>query len=162
MPCRIQVYTNSHRPAFCWKWTQRSVLWLLLLLLLLLLILKVHTDYYGIGQEQAWEKTNLIYQFSCHEGDCELHNQTFIGLTTTTLSRRLTMHLSNGGPKQHTQNSHNINLTRESLVNSTNIICTNNDPYRLSSLEALYIRKLSPSINKQITSSHRTVKLFTS
>ena len=37
MPCTIQVCTNSHRPAFCWKWTQRSVLWRLLLLLLLLL-----------------------------------------------------------------------------------------------------------------------------
>ena len=79
---------------------------------------------------------------------CELHNQTYIGLTTTTLSRRLTMHLSNGGPKQHTQNSHNINLTRQSLVNNTKIICTNNDPYRLSIIEALYIRKLCPSINK--------------
>ena len=35
MPCTIQVCTNSRRPAFCWKWTQRSVLLLLLLLLLL-------------------------------------------------------------------------------------------------------------------------------
>ena len=30
MPCTIQVCTNSSRPAFCWKWTQRSVLLLLL------------------------------------------------------------------------------------------------------------------------------------
>ena len=37
MPYTIQVSTNSHRPAFCWKWTQRSVLLLLRLLLLLLL-----------------------------------------------------------------------------------------------------------------------------
>ena len=108
------------------------------------------------------KKTNLIYQFFCHEGDSELHDQTYIGLTTTTLSRLLTMHLSNGGPKQHTQNSHNINLTRESLVNNNKIFCTNNDPYRLSILEALYIRNLSPSINKQITSSHSTLTLFTS
>ena len=49
------------------------------------------------------------------------------------------------------------------LVNNTKIICTNNDPYRLSILETLYVRKLSPSINKQIiTSSHRTLELFTS
>ena len=107
------------------------------------------------------KKTNLISQFSCHEGDYELHNQTYIGLTTTTLSRRLTMHLSNGGPKQHTQNFQNINLTCESLVNNTRIIFTNNDPCRLSILEALYIRKPYPSINKQITSSLCTLKLFT-
>ena len=36
MPCTIQVCTNSRRPAFCWKQTQRSVLLLCLLLLLLL------------------------------------------------------------------------------------------------------------------------------
>ena len=39
MPYTIQVCTNSRRPAFCWKWTQRSVLLLLPLLLLLLLLL---------------------------------------------------------------------------------------------------------------------------
>ena len=31
MQCTIQVRTNSRRPVFCWKWTQRSVLLLLLL-----------------------------------------------------------------------------------------------------------------------------------
>ena len=31
MPCTMQVFTNSRRPAFCWKWTKRSVLLLLLL-----------------------------------------------------------------------------------------------------------------------------------
>ena len=41
MPYTIQVCTNSRRPAFCWKWTQRSVLLLLPLLLLLLLLLLV-------------------------------------------------------------------------------------------------------------------------
>ena len=32
MPYTIQVCTNSRRPAFCWKWTQRCVLLLLRLL----------------------------------------------------------------------------------------------------------------------------------
>ena len=62
-------------------------------------------------------KTQLLSQL-------DQKNFFSVGLTTTTLSRRLTMHLSNGGPKQHTQNSHNINLTRESQVNNTKIICT--------------------------------------
>ena len=92
------------------------------------------------------KSTNLIYQFSCHEGDCELHNQTYIGLTTTTLSRRLTMHNSNGGPKKHTRNSHNINLTRESLINNTKIICTNNGP--ISIIHSTSISSAHPLINK--------------
>ena len=35
-----------------------------------------------------------------------------------------------------------------------------NDTYHLSILEALIISKLQPSIIKQLTSTHRTLKLF--
>ena len=34
MPCTIQMCTNSRRPAFCWKWPQRSVLLLLLIIII--------------------------------------------------------------------------------------------------------------------------------
>ena len=52
MPCTMQVCTNSRRPAFCWKWTQLSVLLLLLLLLLPLLLhpcntLMLHTPQFS-------------------------------------------------------------------------------------------------------------------
>ena len=47
------------------------------------------------------------------------HNNIYIGLTTTTLSRRLTMHLASGGPKQHALENHNLTLTRDDLVNNT-------------------------------------------
>ena len=40
-------------------------------------------------------KTNVIYQFKCPLGDCiSENNNIYVGLTSTTLSRRLTMHLS--------------------------------------------------------------------
>ena len=45
-----------------------------------------------------------------------------IGMTTTTLSLRLTMHLASGGPKQHALTNHHMPLTREELVNNTKII----------------------------------------
>ena len=47
------------------------------------------------------KKTNVIYQYKCSHGDCEHLNNTYIGMTTTTFSRRLTMHLASRGPKQH-------------------------------------------------------------
>ena len=74
------------------------------------------------------------------------------------------MHLSNGGmeARSNIHKTHTYQPHRASLVNNTKIICTNNYPYPLSILEALYIRKLSPSISKQITSSHHTFKLFNS
>ena len=38
---------------------------------------------------------NLIYKFKCPLGDCiSDNNNIYVGLTSTTLSRRLTMHLS--------------------------------------------------------------------
>ena len=41
------------------------------------------------------QKTNVIYQFKCPLGDCVSdNNNIYVGLTSTTLSRRLTMHLS--------------------------------------------------------------------
>ena len=70
------------------------------------------------------------------------------------------MHLSSEGPKQHTFDSHKNTLNRETIVNNTKILRIENDTYHLSSLEALLIRKLQPSINKQLTSTHHTLKLF--
>ena len=41
------------------------------------------------------QKTNVIYQFRCTLRDCiSENNSIYVGLTSTTLSRRLTMHLS--------------------------------------------------------------------
>ena len=49
------------------------------------------------------QKTNVIYQFKCPLGDCiSENNSIYDGLTSTTLSRRLTMHLSDTSSKaQH-------------------------------------------------------------
>ena len=41
------------------------------------------------------QKTNVIYQFKCPLGDCiSDNNNIYFGWTSTTLLRRLTMHLS--------------------------------------------------------------------
>ena len=40
-------------------------------------------------------KNNVIYQFKCPLGDCiSDNNDIYVGFTSITLSRRLTMHLS--------------------------------------------------------------------
>ena len=43
----------------------------------------------------TFQQTNLVYEYKCLLGDCEHQNSSYIGLTTNTLSRRLTLHLSN-------------------------------------------------------------------
>ena len=54
------------------------------------------------------QKTNVIYKFKCPLGDCiSDDNNTYVGLTSTTLPRRFTMHLSDTSSiAQHLKNIH--------------------------------------------------------
>ena len=108
-----------------------------------------------------FQQCNLVYEYKCKKDGCEhLPNRSYIGLTTTTLSRRLTMHLGNGGPKKHCQQDHATALTREMLEDNTEIIRRERDTNRLHISEAILIQQKGPTINRQITGQARTLKLF--
>ena len=107
------------------------------------------------------QKTNVVYEFKCQTGECEHLNNSYIGVTTTSLSRRLTMHKGPGGgaPKSHHENIHNLPITRNILVNNTKILRGENDNNRLMIIEALLIQSKQPVLNQQVTGSCRTLKL---
>ncbi|KAF2344072.1 hypothetical protein FHG87_025172, partial [Trinorchestia longiramus] len=105
------------------------------------------------------KQTNVVYEYKCSHDDCELHNRSYICVTTTTLSRRLTMHLSSEGPKNHEMEEHNETLTWEKLVTNTKILRHEPEYSRLQILEALLIHQKKPSINNQCTRKHRILKL---
>ena len=97
------------------------------------------------------KQSNVIYSYKCSIGDCALReNAKYIGYTTTTLSRRITMHLQNGGPKTHTESHHNQRLTRKQMVDYTTIIDRSGNRRELHVLEAIHIRDKDPIINKQV------------
>ena len=98
------------------------------------------------------KKSNVVYHYTCKKGDCALHNNSgYIGHTTTTLSRRITMHLQQGGLKTHNDTHHqNDRLTREDITSNIRILQQESNRRRLHILEAVYIRKFEPSINRQI------------
>jgi hypothetical protein len=107
------------------------------------------------------KSTNVIYQYNCKIGECELQESAnYIGMTTTTLSRRLTMHLASGGPKIHSEVNHKQKLTRAQLVDNTTIIRSCNDYTRLQIMEAIIIKQQAPTINNQCTGIGRTLKLL--
>ena len=106
------------------------------------------------------KRVNVVYQFYCPYEDCRLHSVSYIGSTTTTLSRRLTMHLREGSPKEHMHIQHDSTLTRKQLVENTIIITSSNNPHRLRILETLHIQDKTPTINKQISSSAVTLALW--
>ena len=101
------------------------------------------------------KKTNVIYHYRCQKGDCALlANNGYIGQTATTLSRRITMHLQNGGILTHNNSHHpEDRLTRKDITDNINVLKEVNDPRRLLVLEAIYIRKLDPTINRQVNAS---------
>jgi len=83
-----------------------------------------------------------------------------MGITTTSLSRRITMHLQNGAIKSHFQEHHNSQPTRECLVQNITILNRVKDKRRLTIAEALLIKENKPELNTQQTSSDRVLKLL--
>ena len=95
-------------------------------------------------------RTNVIYKFTCPHKDCRPCNNHYIGATTTTLSRRLTMHIQDDtGPVEHWVVTHKQKPTHKLLKDSTDIIDANSDHYRLFIQEAIYISRHKPPLNIQ-------------
>ena len=107
------------------------------------------------------QESYVVYQHVCQHEDCGPRS-TYVGMTTTRLSRRLTCHLQAGAIRNHYMQSHHIRLTRDHLEKGTTIVDRERDARRLPLLEALYIKDLNPSINIQLAdlqalpSSHPT------
>ena len=101
------------------------------------------------SQPPELQRSHLVYEYTCKQGNCEALPSSYIGMTTTKLSRRLTLHLNDGAPKKHTREVHGTSLTREMLVEGTTILQQEKNAQRLQILEALLIKDLRPTLNCQ-------------
>ena len=113
----------------------------------------------NMEQTTTLQQTNVVYRFQCSTGDCATRNVYYVGHTTTSLSRRLTMHLQDGGPKTHLSEHHGIRLTRDLLTANTTILARQNDRRRLAITETIIIRDTSPIINTH-TKTLTNIPLF--
>jgi len=95
------------------------------------------------------KESHIIYEFSCPFDDCARLHASYIGMTTTTLSRRLTMHKREGTIKTHLQTIHNITTTRDILNNNTSILYKNQNYFCLKLAEAIFIDNRKPKLNVQ-------------
>ena len=103
------------------------------------------------------QQHNVEYRFECPLPHSKA--EVYVGYTTTTLSRRLTIHNQNGSILKHFKDEHKCRPTREQLVENTSIIAKDNDKYRLSIKEALIILKSNPSLNIQSDNFTTVLKL---
>ena len=109
------------------------------------------------------QSTDVVYQFKCKTEGCALLDNCYIGMTTTTVSRRITMHLQNGGIKDHFIGSHPLIPRanwRHILVENASILARCNFNKELEITEAMYIKELQPSLNIQNVRLGGVLKLF--
>ena len=105
------------------------------------------------------KSTNVVYKFNISEGSTPQLNHTYIGMTTTTLSRRLTMHLQDGAIKRYfLVNGYSLN--REALVNNTIILMRCNNKKSLEVAESIFIGEFKPNINVQSKNMGGVLKLY--
>ena len=106
------------------------------------------------------KQANVVYFYKCNTGDCALLPKSgYVGMTSTSLSRRITMHLQNGGPKAHTEKFHSSPLTRKDMTDNIRILTATSDKRRLPVLEAVLIREFDPQINSQVN-ARGTLQLY--
>ena len=106
------------------------------------------------------QQTNVIYEFSCNQ--CVIQHSKavhYVGMTQTTLSRRLTMHLGKGSIKDHYMENHQIVIDRKTIEENTRIIEKANNKQTLAIKEAIIIQTNNPLINKQFDKFDNILKL---
>lgn len=104
------------------------------------------------------QSTHLVYQFKCPIPHCKVDR--YIGSTTTTLSRRLTMHLQNGSILQHFNDIHGCTLKRQTLVENVTVLTKERNVRQLRIKEALLILNFGPEINRQFDRFPQVLKLY--
>ena len=93
----------------------------------------------------CWFAGWYVYQFKCPLGDCiSDNNNIYVGLTSTTLSRRLTMHLSDTSSIAQHLKKHSCPTKelRKMITDNTTILEHQNNKQKLQILEALHIRNM--------------------
>ena len=97
------------------------------------------------------DKSHLIYKFTCPERECQSLNQTYIGLTSCTLRERIINHRYKGSIFAHYFQKHGKKLEINQTIEATEILYHCDRKSDLHIFEALFIRKMKPTLNENIS-----------
>ena len=104
-------------------------------------------------------QTNVVYKFTCPHPHSKA--EFYVGMTQTTVFRRLTAHTQNGSIYEHFMNVHNVKPTFKELSENTEILAKAQNRYELSIKEALIILQSLPSLNRQTDNFTNVLKINT-
>ena len=96
------------------------------------------------------QESHVVYEYQCNVSASGCCNAKYIGMTSTTLSKRLTAHLQDGAIKNHVKTAHGSTITRKKIEEGTTIRVRENDAKRLRMAEAVLIYKQKPKLNVQL------------
>ena len=91
------------------------------------------------------KRHHVVYYFQCPVGGRCPHS--YVGRTTTRLSKRLSCHLQEGAIFNHYEQEHGRRPNREEITSNTKILYQAPDDSRLSFMEALLIHENKPTLN---------------
>ena len=94
-------------------------------------------------------QTNIIYHFRCPDDACQRRSESYIGLTTTTMKRRMQGHRNSGAIHEHYTDVHGRKPQVAELTNNTTIIHREPTSTRLRIAEAVSIELQRPTLNIQ-------------
>ena len=109
----------------------------------------------GNKPDQAF---NVVYQYTCNQGECTTSQSTYIGYTRTTIKDRFKQHAAI--KKHHKQKSHNSNITGFQMLPNVIILATEHNKQDLAILEAFLIKQHGPKFNRQTEYFNNTLKNF--
>ena len=94
------------------------------------------------------DRSHVVYEFNCSEGECSSSNNSYIGMTNCSLSERLGAHRYKGSIFEHYRRVHNKSPNVADLINSSNILYFCDNRKNLPVYEALFIKKCKPTLNE--------------
>ena len=97
------------------------------------------------------QKSHLIYEFKCQEGECKSQNSSYIGMTSCTLRERMVGHKYKGSIFKHYWYAHHRNPELEELISNSKILYQPEDTKKLAIFEAIFIRENKPTLNENVT-----------
>ena len=94
-------------------------------------------------------ETNVVYRFECTVGACRGRSIDYIGLTTTSLRKRMESHRYNGAIHTHFKKAHERKPTTKELLENSSILHLVPNYLRLAITEAVSIELRKPKLNVQ-------------
>ena len=90
------------------------------------------------------KRHGVVYHIICPWNGC---HHSYVGMSSTRLSKRISVHLQEGAVYQHYLREHGGRMQRQELINNVKVIDSDSARQRLRYKEALHILQLKPTLN---------------